>query len=111
VQLSAQEGAAKVAITRDEAALLPTWRVLLRASSAEDLFAEAPRGWYFDTEATGQPNEFKIVEIERPREGSPKRPPLILTVKNEQKSYEFSVDLDAASGGEKDAQAAPKPVP
>jgi DsbC/DsbD-like thiol-disulfide interchange protein len=111
VQLPAQQGAAKVAITRDEAAPLPTWRALLHAGSAEDLFAEAPRGWYFDTEATGQPNEFKIVEVERPREGSPKRPPLILTVKNEQKSYEFSVDLDAASSGEKDAQAAPKPVP
>jgi hypothetical protein len=78
---------------------------LVRAGSAEDIFSEAPRGWYFDTEATGQPNEFKIVEIERPREG--KRPPLILTVKNEQKSYEFSVDLDAASGSERDARAAP----
>jgi DsbC/DsbD-like thiol-disulfide interchange protein len=110
VRLSAEERDAKVAIFRDDRARLPTWRVLLRAGSAEDLFAEAPRGWYFDTGASGQPNEFSIVEVEWPREGSPKRPLLILTVKNGQKSYEFNADLDAASGHEGNAPA-PNSVP
>jgi DsbC/DsbD-like thiol-disulfide interchange protein len=111
VRLSPQERDAKIAITRDNTAPLPTWRLSLRSGSAEDLFAEAPQGWYFDTRAAGQPSEFSIIEVERPREGSPKRPPVILTVKNEQKSYEVAVDLDAASSRAKGAQAAPKSVP
>jgi len=111
VRLSPQDRDAKIAITREETALLPTWRLSLRSGSAEDLFAEAPQGWYFETRAAGQPNEFSIIEVERPREASPKRPPVILTLKNEQKSYEFAVDLDAASGRAKGAQAAPKSIP
>jgi DsbC/DsbD-like thiol-disulfide interchange protein len=108
VRLLPQERDAKIVITRDEATPLPTWRLSLRDGTAEDLFAEAPQGWYFETRAATKPNEFAIVEVERPREGSPKRPPVILTLKNEQKSYEFTVDLDAASARDKDAQASPK---
>jgi DsbC/DsbD-like thiol-disulfide interchange protein len=111
VRLSPQERGAKIAITRDETAPLPSWRFSLRADTAQDLFAEAPPGWYFDTRATAQPNEFLIVEADRPRDGSSKRPPVVLTVKNERQSYEFSVDLDAASDQRKDAQLAPKSVP
>lgn len=106
--LPPQERDAKIVIARDEAAPLPTWRLSLREGAAEDLFAEAPQGWYFETKPAGRPNEFLIVEVEQPREGSPKRPPVILTVKNEQKSYEFAVDLDAAPGRVKGARAAPK---
>jgi DsbC/DsbD-like thiol-disulfide interchange protein len=110
VRLSPQDRDAKVAITRDATAPLPTWRLSLRAGAAEDLFAEAPQGWYFDTRAAGQPNEFSIIEVERPREGSPERPPVILTVKNKQNSYEFAVDLDTASGRKEDVRA-PKSYP
>lgn len=111
VRLSSQERDAKIAITRDETAPLPTWRLSMRSGTAEDLFAEAPQGWYFDTRAATQPNEFSITEVERPREGIPNRPPVNLTVKNEQQSYEFTVDLDAASDRVKDVQAAPKSAP
>jgi DsbC/DsbD-like thiol-disulfide interchange protein len=111
MRLSPQERDAKIAITRDETAPLPSWRFSLRADTAQDLFAEAPQGWYFDTKATAQPNEFLIVEADRPTEGGSKRPPVILTVKSERQSYEFAVDLDAASDQRKDAQLAPKSVP
>ncbi len=111
VPLSAQERDAKIVITRDETADLPSWRVVLRDGDAEDLFAEAPQGWYFETKSARQPNEFSIIEVERPREGSPKRPPVIITVKNKQKSYEFAVDLDAAPGRGTDAHAKPESVP
>lgn len=111
VRLSAQERDAKIVITRDETAVLPAWRVFLRDDDAEDLFAEAPQGWYFETKSTRQPNEFSIIEVERPREGSPKRPPVILTVKNKQNSYEFAVDLDDAPGLTADAHAKPESVP
>jgi hypothetical protein len=100
-----------VAITRDETAPLPTWRLSLREGAAEDLFAEAPQGWYFDTRAAGRPNEFSIVEVEQPGDASGERPPLILTVKTERQSFQFAADLDAVSSTATGAQPAPQPVP
>jgi len=107
VRLSSEERNAKIIITRDVTARLPTWRLSLRKGAAQDLFAEAPGGWYFDTKPAGQPNEFAIVEVERPREGGGKRPSVTLTLKNEPASYEFAVDLDTVSSGEPAAQQAP----
>jgi DsbC/DsbD-like thiol-disulfide interchange protein len=107
VRLSSEERDAKIIITRDEAAPFPTWRLLLRKGAAEDLFAEAPRGWYFDTRAASQPNEFSIVEVERPREAPGKRPPLTLTIRTEQQSFEFTADLDAVSRNAIPVQPAP----
>ncbi|MCI0599869.1 MAG: hypothetical protein L0Y50_05380 [Beijerinckiaceae bacterium] len=109
-RLSPQERDAKVIITGDKAAAFPAWRISPRAGTAQDLFAEAPPGWYFDTRATGRPNEFLIVEAVRPLSGGPERPPVILTMKNEQQSYEFTVNLDAASSFVKGVQAAPEAV-
>jgi DsbC/DsbD-like thiol-disulfide interchange protein len=110
-RLSSGEAAAKVAVTRVETAPSPTWRVFLRSGSAQDLFAEAPQGWYFETRSTGKPNEFLAVEAERPRSGASARPEVTLTVKDEQQSYEFLTNLDAAPLSLRDADAAPEALP
>lgn len=94
LRLNPQERDAKVKIDRDKAAPAPTWRVSVQNDGALDLFAEGPPGWYFATRKSGRPNEFLIVEVEQP--GAETRvPPVTLTVRNEQQSYEFAVELDA----------------
>jgi hypothetical protein len=64
----------------------------------QDLFAEAPLGWYFETRKSTRPDEFLIVEVKKPRIDSRESVPVTLTLRNEQQSYEFAVDLDATSG-------------
>ncbi|MGH6823014.1 MAG: hypothetical protein ACREC4_05905, partial [Methylocella sp.] len=97
LRLTPAQRDAKVAITRDETAPTPTWRLSPRGGSAQDLFAEAPQGWYFETRKSGRPNEFLIVEVEKPRTGNRAPLPVTLTLRNKQQSFEFAVDLDAAS--------------
>jgi DsbC/DsbD-like thiol-disulfide interchange protein len=97
LRLTPEQRDAKVAITRDETAPTPTWRLSPRGGGVQDLFAEAPPGWYFETRKSSRPDEFLIVEAEKPRTGSREPVPVILTLRNEQQSYEFAVDLDAAS--------------
>jgi DsbC/DsbD-like thiol-disulfide interchange protein len=97
LRLTPEQRDAKVAITRDETAPTPTWRLSPRGSDVQDLFAEAPPGWYFETRKSGSHDEFLIVEVEKPRTGSRAPVPVILTLTNEQQSYEFAVDLAAAS--------------
>lgn len=107
VRLSSKERDAKIEIVRDGNAFLPTWRLSLRQGSAKDLFAEAPEGWYFETKVTHRPNEFMIVEVERPRAADGKRPAVNLVLKNEPESYEFTVDLDAVAAKEIGSPPAP----
>ncbi|MGH6812295.1 MAG: protein-disulfide reductase DsbD domain-containing protein [Methylocella sp.] len=97
LHLTPEQRDAKVAITRDETAPTPTWRLSPRGGGARDLFAEAPPGCYFETRRSSRPDEFLIVEVEKPRTGGREPIPVILTLTNEQQSYEFAVDLDAAS--------------
>ncbi len=98
LRLSPEQRDAKVAITRDETAPMPTWRLSPLGGGVQDLFAEAPQGWYFETRKSGRPDEFLIVEVEKPRTDGRQSVPLILTLRHEKQSYEFAVDLDAASG-------------
>lgn len=97
LHLTPEQRDARVAISRDETAPMPTWRLTPRGGSAQDVFAEAPEGWYFDTRKSGRPGEFLIVAVEMPRTGSRALVPVTLTMRNEQQSYEFAVDLDASS--------------
>jgi len=97
LRLTPEQRDAKVAITRDETAPTPTWRLSPRGGGAQDLFAEAPPGWYFETRKSSRPDEFLIIEVEKPRTDRRVPVPVILTLRNEQQSYEFAVDLDAAS--------------
>jgi DsbC/DsbD-like thiol-disulfide interchange protein len=97
LHLTPEQRDAKVVITRDATAPTPTWRLSPRGGGVQDLFAEAPPGWYFETRRSGRPDEFLIVEVEKPRTDSRESVPVILTLTNEQQSYEFAVDLDASS--------------
>ncbi|MGA7383288.1 MAG: protein-disulfide reductase DsbD domain-containing protein [Methylocella sp.] len=97
LRLTPEQRDAKVAITRDETAPTPTWRLSPRGGGAQDLFVEAPEGWYFETRRSSRPNEFLIAEVEKPRTGSRAAVPVILTVSDERQSYEFAVDLGAAA--------------
>lgn len=97
LRLTPEQRDAKVVITRDETAPMPTWRLSPRGGGVQDLFAEAPQGWYFETRKSGRPDEFLIVAVEKPRASSRAPVPVILTMLNEQQSYEFAIDLDAAS--------------
>jgi len=107
--LTAQQRDDKVQILRDDAASSPTWRIFPRDGTAQDVFAEAPPGWYFDTRASNRPNEFLIIEAERPYSGTV-RPSVVLTLKNEQQSYEFAADLDAVPSSVNSIEAAPQAV-
>jgi DsbC/DsbD-like thiol-disulfide interchange protein len=97
LRLTPEQRDARVAISRDETSPMPTWRLTPRGGYVQDLFAEAPQGWYFDTRKSGRPGEFLIVAVEKPRTGSRALVPVTLTMRNEQQSYEFAVDLDATS--------------
>jgi DsbC/DsbD-like thiol-disulfide interchange protein len=97
LRLTPEQRDAKVTITRDETAPVPTWRLSPRDGDAQDLFAEAPAGWYFETRRSSRPDEFLIVEVEKPQTDSRESVPVILTLKNQQQNYEFAVDLDASS--------------
>ena len=100
LRLTPPQRKAKVAIQRDKTAPSPTWR-LSTQSDAQDLFAEAPPGWYFETRKSSRPDEFLIVAVEQPQANSQSENkasvPVTLTLKSERQSYEFAVDLDAAS--------------
>jgi DsbC/DsbD-like thiol-disulfide interchange protein len=97
LRLTPEQRDAKVAITPDETAPTPTWRLSPRGGGVQDIFAEAPPGWYFETRKSSRPDEFLIVEVEKPRTDSREPVPVILTLRNEPQSYEFAVDLDAIS--------------
>jgi DsbC/DsbD-like thiol-disulfide interchange protein len=97
LRLTPEQRDARVAISRDETAPMPTWRLTPRGGGAQDLFAEAPAGWYFETRKSDRPGGFLIVAVEKPRTGSRALVSVILTMRNEQQSYEFAVDLDATS--------------
>jgi DsbC/DsbD-like thiol-disulfide interchange protein len=97
LRLTPEQRDAKVAITRNETAPMPTWRLSPRGGGVQDVFAEAPQGWYFETRKSGRPDDFLIVEVKKPRTDSRAPVPVTLTLKNEQQSYEFAVDLDAVS--------------
>jgi hypothetical protein len=96
LRLTSEQRDARVAISRDETAPMLTWRLTPRSGRMQDLFAEAPEGWYFDTRKSGRPGEFLIVAVEKPRTGNRALVPVTLTMRNEQQSYEFAVDLDAS---------------
>jgi len=97
VRLSAAERDAKVAIEGIAGAPSPSWRLAALSGDPQDLFAEAPEGWYFETRKSDRPNEFLIVEVERPKAESADAVPVILTLTEAPQSYEFAVELGGPS--------------
>lgn len=96
-RLSQQEGAAAVSISPIAGATPPAWRILVRDAAAQDLFAEAEAGWYFETRKLAEPGTFLIVEAETPTTGAGATVPVTLTVTGPRRSYELGVDLDRAT--------------
>ncbi len=96
VRLTPQERDTKVKVNRDVTALSPVWR-LSPTMPAEDLFAEGPPGWYFETRKLDK-DAFLIEAVEQPEAASraaAKAPvPVTLTVKGASESYEFGIDLE-----------------
>jgi DsbC/DsbD-like thiol-disulfide interchange protein len=109
--LSSAERDAKIAVTRDRSAVLPTWRVRVKPDRAivdadfrdadrtpADLFVESPAGWFFESKKSVRPGEFLIIQVAAPSADSaaPARAPAPLTVTLAQprRSYEFALDLD-----------------
>lgn len=115
-RLTAAERDAKIAIRRSPKASAPTWRLTLKGNSGQDgsalasgkahggddaldkdLFAEGPEGWYFETQKSDRPNEFLIVEVERPHAAGDAAPLVTLTLTDAKQSYEFTTRLDGQS--------------
>lgn len=96
LQLTPDQGAARVAITPVAKSGPAAWHISLCGGSAEDIFAEAPSGWYFETKKTSVPNEFLLVEVDRPKTAASARPAVTLTVKGEPHSFEFEASLSPA---------------
>ncbi len=118
-RLSAAERDAKVAISWSKSAAQPTWRVNVRdnpraaaeaypdaESIAQDIFIEFPEGWYFELKKGDKPNEFLIIEVEAPDDGSAasksaadvSKIPVTITLVELRQSYEFSADLETGPG-------------
>ena len=102
LRLTPRQRDAKLTIARDKTAASPTWLLSIHSGGPElrnvqDLFVEGPPGWYFETRKTDRPDAFSIIAVEKPAADSQASVPVTLTLKGEQRSYEFAVDLDAAS--------------
>jgi hypothetical protein len=115
LHLDAAERDAKIAVTRDEEAAHPTWRMRVAPEpngdgpepssdpgrAAQDVFVEGPEGWYFESRKSDHPNEFLIVEVEAPgsaaRADGATKIPLTVTLAQPRQSYEFKVELDPIS--------------
>jgi DsbC/DsbD-like thiol-disulfide interchange protein len=85
--------AANVSIALDKTAADPTWLFAWKGDSAvDDLFAEAPEGWAFETRRRAD-GLFSIVAIEEPASGMPARVPIKLTLTGA-KAYDFTTVLE-----------------
>ena len=81
-----------------EGASRPSWRVggsALAEIMASDVFAEAPEGWYFDTQHGAE--GLAVTLAERPRNAAAARVPLVLTLAGAKGAREFHTMLDVAA--------------
>jgi DsbC/DsbD-like thiol-disulfide interchange protein len=96
--LAAKEVAEKIALVVDKTAASPTWLLAWKwDSSPNDLFAEAPEGWAFETHRRPD-GLFSIVAVEQPLSGSPRRVAVRLTLTGLQKAYDFTTELEIPKG-------------
>lgn len=74
-----------------------TWRVAAEPAggSAEDLFAEGPDGWMFDTKRIA-PGLFELTLAEKPADAAGKYPPVTLTLATPGGAFEGVMHLDVA---------------
>jgi DsbC/DsbD-like thiol-disulfide interchange protein len=96
VPLSLADVAAKVVLVPQKGAAKPTWTFSWKGETGlDDLFAEAPEGWFFETHKTGE-GEFSLIAVEAPSTAA--NPiDVLLTATSRLRSYEFTVKLDPAA--------------
>ncbi|WP_051335555.1 protein-disulfide reductase DsbD domain-containing protein [Methylocapsa acidiphila] len=95
ISLAAGDQDKKVSIEKIAGATPPSWRVTASDADPQDLFVEAPEGWYFESKKGDRPGEFTIVEIERPKIDGAAAAPVVLTLTEPRQSYEFQIELAA----------------
>lgn len=96
-QLSEPEREAMVSIKPVADAEAPTWRVVVHGEPAQDLFAEAADGWYFETKKAEEPGAFLIVQADKPTAARDEPVPVTLTLTGPNLSYAFSAVLDSTT--------------
>ncbi|HET6376135.1 MAG TPA: hypothetical protein VFF88_08795 [Methylocella sp.] len=89
-RLTPQQRDARVSVTLESAGPVPSWRLSLRQSGSEDVFAEGPPGWYIETVKIG-PDEYLLKAVEKPP--AEEEASVAFTVKDERQSYEFVAAL------------------
>lgn len=99
VRLAAGARDGKIRIERIAGSQPRSWRLTVLNGQPQDLFAEAPDGWYYETQASDRPNEFLIVETDKPAANAGAPPSIVLTLTEPGQNYEFPVELDPNSAG------------
>jgi hypothetical protein len=74
---------------------VPTWRLIWSDGPPKDLFAEAPEGWNFNIEKTGDPQEFLLSAVEQPQTNQISDPIVVFTIVLPDQSFEFELALKA----------------
>lgn len=99
-RLTPQERDTRVTVTPESAGPVPSWRLSLRQSGSEDVFAEGPPGWYIETKKIG-PDEYLLKAVEKPPEEE--EASVAVTVKDKRQSYEFVAALGLPATSEESA--------
>ena len=74
----------------------PAWSITLPATTlaANDLFVQAPEGWYFESKAGTKPGEFIILLADAPKTPDAMPVPVVLTFTGAENAVEFATLLD-----------------
>jgi len=91
-----ESGSPLIKVAAGPAGEKKTWRVSIEPAGgkAEDLIAEGPEGWIFDTQRQS-PGRFLVTLAEKPTDATGKTPPVTLTVVTDKGAFEGVRHLDA----------------
>jgi DsbC/DsbD-like thiol-disulfide interchange protein len=93
-KLAPADRQAKAMIVRQRTIEKPTWTLTWKEGGGlEDLFVEAPEGWYFDARKVNA-HEFSLVVAAAPARPAREPVDVRVTAVGERKSYEFTATLD-----------------
>ena len=78
----------------------PSWIIAghyIKRIEPDDIFAEAPDGWYFDTRRGKKPGEFLLILAERPKGTASASVDVRLTITGAKGALDISATLDVAA--------------
>jgi DsbC/DsbD-like thiol-disulfide interchange protein len=94
MKLAGPDRLAKAAIAPQSGAAKPTWTLTWKdGNGLDDLFIEAPDGWYFETRKVGA-QEFLLVAADAPAGAAAKPVDVHITAVAPRMSYEWDLTLD-----------------